>query len=392
MTDSESLYLVLVVLYLLEGAAWVPRGSIALCARSAAWALPRLPHRTIGNARGGAVLGFPFLSGATVFIVPQWPISLSPQGMLFWVAESMELEERAEHPGHFFSFDALRTISSDGRSIRVNDETICEVASPGLARQIVTIVQTLKKLPEAERAAAIDDFLSNRFDVDATKTRLQTFYEDTANLRTASFVTWFVTLVLVPALALRLGFERIWILAIGMIYVSTFVTATLLVRRHLQYFPEERLARWGYAIMVGLVPMSAMRAVDLLSKRFLHDVHPAAAVAAIAPKGRATRFLSYLLRDARYPMQPTSPSMDDVEVQETETFYRNAVAQRMSTMLEALSYRPDELAAIPMATGDIEGEMVCPRCHARYAAEMKACEDCGGIELRAAGVGKSAQT
>src|SRR4051812_449540 len=151
MTDSETLYLVLVVLYLLEGAAWVPRGSIALCARSPAWALPRLPHRTIGNARGGAVLGFPFLSGATVFIVPQWPVSLSPQGVLFWVAESMELEERAEHPGHFFRFDDLRNVSADGRSISVNDEAICEVVSPGMARQLVTVLQSLKKLPEKER-------------------------------------------------------------------------------------------------------------------------------------------------------------------------------------------------------------------------------------------------
>ena len=390
MTDSETLYLVLVVLYLLEGAAWVPRGSIALCARSPEWALPRLPHRTIGNARGGGVIGFPFLSGATVFIVPQWPISLSPRGVLFWVAESMELEERAEHPGHFFRFESINSISSNGRSIWVNDETIGDVISAGMARQIVDIIQALKKLPEKKRAAAIDEFLEKRFDVSATKSRLQSFYEDTANLRTASFVTWLVTLILVPALALRLGFERIWIVAIAAIYVSAWFTCALWVRLHRKYFPAEKLARWGYAIMIGLVPVSAMRAVDLLSKYLLHDVHPAAAVAAMAPKDRALRYLSYLLRDARFPMQPTSP-VEDADVQAAEAFHRHAVAERMTKMLETIEYRPDELAAIPVATGDIEGEMVCPRCHARYASEIRACEDCGGIELRAARVGDSSK-
>lgn len=383
MTDSETLYLVLVALYLLEGAAWVPRGSLALCARSAEWALPRLPHRTIGNARGGAVLGFPFLSGATVFIVPQWPVSLSPRGILFWVAESMELEERAEHPGQFFRFEEIKSVRADGRHLSINNESLGEMVSPGMAQQIVKIVETLKKLPEQERAPAIDDFLAQRFDVSTTKSRLLAFYEHTANLRTMSFVTWFVTLILVPALALRFGFERIWILAIAMTYMSMWITSACWVQVHRQYFPSERLARWGYAIMIGLVPVSAMRALDLLAKRILHDVHPGAAVAAMAPKDRAQRFLSYLLRDARFPRRPTSPH-DEEDVRETETFYRNAVARHLATMLQALGYRPDELAAIPMATGDLEGEMVCPRCHARYTADMRACEDCGGIELHAA--------
>jgi preprotein translocase SecF subunit len=159
MTDNETLYLVLVVLYLLEGAAWVPRGSIALCARSSEWALPRLPHRTIGNARGGAVLGFPFLSGATVFIVPQWPVSLSPQGVLFWVAESMEMEERAAHSGNFFRFDALHDVSADGRAIWVNDEAICEVVSPAMARQIVIKVkQGAQEVQAAEDTGALERY------------------------------------------------------------------------------------------------------------------------------------------------------------------------------------------------------------------------------------------
>lgn len=385
MTDSETLYLVLVALYLLEGAAWVPRGSIALCARGADWALPRLPHRTLGNARGGGVIGFPFLSGATVFIVPQWPVSLSPQGVLFWVAESMELEERAEHPGHFFTFDAIQKISADGRTISVNGESLGDVVSPGMAAQIVEIVQSLKQLPEKKRAKAIDEHLAKRFDVAVTKSRLQTFYEDSANLRTASFITWFIMLVIVPALSIRLGFERIWMLGLGMIYLSMWITTALWISLHRKYFPAERLARWGYGFMVALVPVSAMRAVDLLAKRLLHDVHPGTAVAAMVPPERAQRFLSYLLRDARFPMQPTSPSDED-DVRSTEAYHRNAVANHLAKMVQSLGHNPDELAAIPVATGDIEGEMVCPRCHARYASEMRKCEDCGGIALHAARV------
>jgi hypothetical protein len=386
MTDGETLYLVLVVLYLLEGAAWVPRGSIALCARSAEWALPRLPHRTIGNARGGAVLGFPFLSSATVFIVPQWPASLSPDGVLFWVAESLELEERAEQPGHYFRFDAIRNLSANGRSVWINDEAVIEAASPSMARRVVEVVDKLRKLSPQERAAAIDEFLAQRFDVGAAKSRLKGFYEETSTLRTASFVLWLLTLVIVPALTLRFGFERIWILAVAAIYVSTWTTAALWVRLHRKYFPLERMGRWGYTVMLALVPVSGMRAVDLLARRLLHDFHPGAAVAAMTPKDRLQRFLSYLLRDARHPMLPTCP-VDDPEARSTEEFYRNAVLRRMAMMANSLSWNSDELAALPIATGDIEGEMCCPRCHARYTAEMRACEDCGGITLAPAHVG-----
>lgn len=328
-------------------------------------------------------MGFPFLSEATIFVVPQWPVSLSPEGILFWVAESMELEERAEHPGRFFRFDDIRSIRADGRAISINHETITEVVSPGLAEQIVATIGSLKKLPEKDRGRAIDDFLGKRFDVSAIKARLASFYEDTSGLRTLSFSLWLITLVLVPALALRFGFERIWLVALVVIYASMWMTTISWVRLHRRYFPHERLARWGYAFMLAVVPISAMRAIDLLAKRLLHDVHPGAAVAAMVPPERARRFLSYLLRDARHPMSPTSP-VEDAEVQTTEAFYRNAVATHLAKMVETLGYNPDELAAIPMATGDIEGEMVCLRCHARYTAEMRTCEDCGGIELKTA--------
>ena len=132
--------------------------------------------------------------------------------------------------------------------------------------------------------------------------------------------------------------------------------------------------------MLGLVPVSGMRAVDALAKRILHDFHPGAAVAAMAPRDRLKRFLSYLLRDARHPMLPASPS-DDPEIQATEVFYRNAVAKRMAMMATSLSFNLDELTSLPLQTGDIEGEMCCPRCHARHAAQVRACEDCGGVEL-----------
>lgn len=383
MTDSETLYIVLVALYLLEGAAWASRGSIALCARSPDWALPRLPHRTIGNARGGAVMGFPFLSSATVFIVPQWPVSFSETGVLFWVAEALELEERAEQPGTYFRYDSISSVSADGSSVLINGTIALEAQSPTIARKIVQLVEQLRSMQKDKRATTIEAFVAELFNVQLAKSRIDEFYRETESLRNASFVLWLVTLVVVPALAMRLGFERIWILALIAVYIPAWITTSLWVRAHHKFFPQEKWERWGHGVLVALVPVSGMRAVDSLARRVLHGFHPAAAVAAIAPQERARRFIGHLLRDVRYPMQPICPT-EDVETQESERFYRTIVERQMTKMANGLSFNVEDLAGLPVASGEIEHEMVCPRCRARYAAEMKACEDCGGIELRAA--------
>lgn len=380
MTDGQALYLTLVALYLLEGLAWAPRGSLALVARSSARAAPALPHRTLGNARGGAVLGWPFLPEATIFLVPQWPVSLSPDAALGWVAESLDLEERATHTGSLKPFDAISGVRAEGREVLVDGERIVEAASPTLARRVAGALQELRDLPREARAAAIETLIAAQLDVGAARARVAAYYKETAALRVASLALVVIAFAGAPAIALQGGIERTWPLVLGAIYLGAWVVSALWVRAHRRLAPEDRLERWGVALLIALVPVTAMRAADHLARRALHGLHPLAAAAALAPREHLEPLAAHLIRDARWPRLPACPG-EDPEALAAEAHWRAALGRRIEALARELGLDPDALAAPPPPSGEREGERPCPRCHAWYGAEAAACEDCGGIPL-----------
>ncbi|EYF07720.1 hypothetical protein [Chondromyces apiculatus] len=381
MTDGQALYLTLLVLIVLEAVAWVPRGAVALVARGARTrAHVALPHRTLGNARGGAVLGVPLLPSAATFLVPQWPVSLAPQGVLGAVAECLEPAERPPHTGLFRRFDAITRVTVLGNEVRLDGELLVQAATPALAAQVAAFLDQLRKLPEDARAAAIDAHLAAQLDLDAARARVTSFYRETAWLRGAGLALALVALVVAPALFVHFGPERAWLPVLLALYLGTFAITALWLRAYPRVAPESRLGRWSSAFMLALLPVSAMRAVDALARVALTGVHPLAAAAALVPRDDLTPFVAHLLRDARWPLRPACPG-DDPEAQAVEAAYRQALGRHLDTLVRALGLDPDALAAVPPPSGEIDDERCCPRCHACYGAGAATCEDCGGIPL-----------
>lgn len=380
MTDGQALYLTLIALTLLEALAWAPRGTLALAARSAARARWALPHRTLGNARGGAVLGVPLLPGAVTFLVPQWPVSLAAGGALGGVAECLEREERAPCTALLRSFEDMERVEARGREVRVDGELLAEAASPAHARRIAELVEALRRLPREARAGAVEAELAAQVDLGAARARVAAFYRETAALRAASVALAVFALAAAPALCLRYGLERIWPALLAALYVGSWAIAALFVRAHRRLLPRDRHERWASAVMIALLPVSAMRAADAIARAALHGLHPLAAAAALVPREELAPLLGHALRDARWPRRPPCPS-DEPEAAAVEASYREALGRRLEALARDAGLDPDELTALPPPSGEIEGERCCPRCHARYAPEAPACGDCGGVPL-----------
>ncbi|AKT40279.1 hypothetical protein [Chondromyces crocatus] len=380
MTDGQALYLTLVVLVLLEAVAWVPRGALALPAWSRGRARPALPHRTFGNARGGAVLGVPLLPEAVTFLVPQWPVALGRDGALGWVTECLEAEERAPHTGLFLRFDEMKRVTSVGNEVRVDGELLAQTASSTLAQQVAEAIEALRQLPTEARPAAIEQRLAAQCDLDAARARVAAFYQETRGLRTAGLALAVLALAVAPALFLSIGFARAWLPALAVLYVGSVANAALWVRIHRRLAPAARLERWTHAVGIALLPVSAMRAADVLARTALTGLHPLAAAGALVPRAQLEPLAAHLVRDARWPLRPTCPTTEP-DAQATERAHREALTRHLEDLVRALGFDPEHLAAIPPPTGEVDDERCCPRCHASYGGGATTCDDCGGIPL-----------
>src|SRR5947207_2248378 len=89
MSDLELLFLVLVFIYGLECACWLRSGSVAfLTWFGRRWRAVH-PGAIVGNQRGGFIFAPPLPPLGTLLAGSQFPLSLSPETVLAYVAPSV---------------------------------------------------------------------------------------------------------------------------------------------------------------------------------------------------------------------------------------------------------------------------------------------------------------
>lgn len=380
MTDEQALYVTLVVLYLVECAAWVQRGSAAFVGKVGE-ARVVFPRRGLSNNRGGLVLG-PIvpLRGAT-FLVPQWPVSMAAKGVLGWVAESLELAERAFQSGVYRRFDDFKRARADGRDVSLDGEEIAQAPSLRMARRVAEGIEALRALDEGARPAAIEAMLSTQMDAAGARRQVEAFYRETRALRAASLVVVIIAFAVWPAVVIGVGLEGTWLLLLGVTYLATWVVAALFFRAHRRLFPEARAERWGQTALVALLPISAMRASDAIARTLLHGYHPLAAAIALAPPARVAELSGHLIRDARSPRRPVCVN-EEAEAQAVEAWYREALRKAVERAARGAGVDVDKVTAAP-APEDASIRSYCPRCLAQYGEDTKVCADCGDVPVMA---------
>lgn len=384
MTDEQALYLTLVVLYIIESAAWVPRGAAAFVAKNAKnenTSRLAFPRRGLSNNRGGVVLGDLRPGAVGTFVVPQWPVSMAKEGVLGWVAESLELSERAFQSGLYRRLNEKDAARADGRDVRVGGEALVTAPSNAMASRVAGVIERVRAASPKKRPEAIEAAMGEMFDVASARARCVEFWAETKVLGAASLALAIVAFVGSPAAVIAVGIELSWPFVLGGVYLATWVVAFLFFRAHRRLMPSSRWERVGQVILLVLLPLSAMRASDGIARTLLHGFHPLAVAAALAPRDAFARLAAHLLRDAANPRHPACLS-DDPEVQGVEAWYRGALRRHIEALITREGLAAAAMLAPPARGEDEEGALrYCPRCLSKYGEDTETCEDCGGVPV-----------
>ena len=133
MSEVQLLFVVLAALYGWECACWMRRGVVAFSTwLGRDWRLLH-PGTLAGNQRGGFVFAAPLPPLGTILTTNQFPLSLSPEAALAFVATNVNPGFRPAQSGRFVRFDEMREVTTRGRKVRVNGGLLVAASSAALA-------------------------------------------------------------------------------------------------------------------------------------------------------------------------------------------------------------------------------------------------------------------
>ena len=379
MSELELLFVVLVLIYGCECACWVRRGSVAFRTWSGRrWRLAH-PGELLGNQRGGLVFAHPLPPLGTLLTGNQYPLSLSPDAVLAYVAPSINPGWRPVQTEQIVRLDDIRSVEAHAREVRVNGKLLLKAASPGFATQLARDLRRLSELAPGKRADAIAEILNASLDTKAIQLRWQEFQKHTAKVRLVTNLLFGYLFALAPIVIWHLGFRLCWLgLLLGLL-AFTITTAILFHRAHKLFYPAAEDERFTHFLTILLSPATTIRARDVLSRPLFEAFHPLALAKVFCPEQEFRALALSVVREIRFPGLPVCPREEPV-AQAAERHARAALQQAVEGFLAQCGIQPAELAQ-PPPRSDETCRSYCPRCLAQFTTSEGSCADCGGMPL-----------
>src|SRR5688572_13641648 len=124
MSDVQWLFAVLAVLYAWECACWVKRGSVVFSTWLGRVWRARHPGNLLANQHGGFLFAAPLPPLGTLLTATQFPLSISPEGVLAYVASNVNPGWRPAQSERFVRFEEIRQVVARGGKLLVNGEVL----------------------------------------------------------------------------------------------------------------------------------------------------------------------------------------------------------------------------------------------------------------------------
>lgn len=379
MSEVQLLFAVLIGLYLWECACWLRRGGIGFSTWLGHRWQTQHPATMLGNQNGGFLLAPLFPPLGTILTAYQLPFSLSPDGVLLFVASNMNPGWRPGQSARFCTWAQLADLQLRGKKFLLHRKVLFTSPTTTLAAHHFQTLTALAKLPADQRGPMIKQHLHTMLDAPQATTTWNTFQAATKLLRWLTNSLFALIFILAPVLIGWFGLERLWLGLIIALLAHTIAIATLFARVHRRFWPAAEDDRFTQTLILALVPANSIRGLDLISRPLLETFHPLTVAKIFLAPAAFRSFSRRILLDLRNPARPTCPNPDPQAIA-TEVFFRRTYLEVVEAWFTENKIPPEELCR-PAAPADESCRAYCPRCEAQFTSTTGLCSDCGGLPL-----------
>lgn len=373
MSDLELLFLVVLCLYGWECACWLRPGSVAFITWLGKKWRP-LSGSPIGNQQGSFILAPPLPPLGIILTANPLPLFFSHEGVAAGGIAGMS----GKAPVQRCRFEDIKTVEAKGRRLLLNGQEFLKAASPGLAEHLARCIRSLLKMEATERKAAIEKMLRETFDTKAIDERWKQFEERAANIHLLVNCLFFHVFALIPLVIWRFGLKISWISLLAGLLMLTVSIAIFFRRAHKKFYPKAEDDRFTHFLIIMLSPVTAIRALDILSRPLMETFHPLAVAGVFCSPEKLRKMAEPVWRDIRFPSQRTGDAVLSAADEESRAASRKII----ENFLKRNKINPDDLLRPPQPL-DESCAAYCPRCLSQFIKTEGGCPDCGGLPLQA---------
>lgn len=375
MGDGVTLYLLLWLLYLSECFVWVGKQSVALI--TPWWKKWRIgaPSSFIANSRGAALLLNPFFPARRALVCPLSPISVSPDGVCAFNAQTLVDRGRPVQTAHHFAFEDIESCATDDNHVRVNQKAFVDCSNAAEAQRLAAWIHQLMRTPAAQRHTAIRQSISRRLVKTEALSQLNRALASVRPLEIICSVFFLFLFLGAPALVFHFGLEAIIIpVAVAMVGFAAAI-ATLYFLYHKALWPEASAERVAAMVKIIFCPPGAINTVSHFTAHVLSGYDPLLA-ASLLPRDDEKRFASAYVRDLQFPVPDTldPPAKKIVEWQRGEM-----LKQVMDYLRSTSDSKSKDFLDAPILEPGCHS--YCPRCHNQFTVTVGECTSCDGVQL-----------
>ena len=372
MTEGDTLFLILILVYLSDCLIWVKRESVAFVSTwGGRWRL-KVPPSWLGNENGGVWFLNPAPPAGRIFLSHLLPISISPSGICAYNLQTLPTQDRSpEQTGQYLSFDEIKAASTDGLYLVVDNERFAKCATSKQAKTLAQLVRELIKTPTSKREPVVRTWLKQQFAVDQAAARLKEAKAVIAPIQELSLILFLFLFVFTPTLMSTFGLIKLIVPVAVVMVIFAVLTGIMFYRAHKQLFPSEGSERFEKVVTMILCPPVSIRAADLLMRNLLADYSPVVLASVLAGTAEQ-QFVRAFARDLQHPLKH---EVTDPVAEET---MRWAADEQLSICL-GTHLKPEDLLG-PSAR-EQDSVSYCPRCLCQYVVSGADCPDCPGVGL-----------
>jgi len=386
MTEGVTIYLLLWLLYLSECFIWIRKRSLAFVSGwNKQWHL-RVPSSFIATSKSGAVLLNPLWPGTRVVLGSLSPISISPDGICAFNAQSFFDAGRPLQTPHHFPFEDIKSCTRHDRCVVINTAPFIECVDIDEAQQTVDLINQAAQIPGPQRQQLIGKFLARRFDPRETPDSFAAMSKRLRSLEALCSIFFPLLFLVAPLTAFRYGLEEVIIPTALLMIGFAVAIAWLVWYQHKALWPSLSNERWSSVAKIIFCPPGAIRAVGDLTTHFPTACDPLVVSAVLSPDERE-RFVSAYLRDLHFPIK------DGLEgaAKEVVDWYRAELLKQATTYVKTQTgLRLDFISAPPVFETGCQS--YCPRCQSQFTNEAGDCSGCDGVHLLGPGPGISLES
>jgi len=376
MSDGQTLFLVLCLLYLSDCFVWLGRRTVLFaspwCRRwRTSWGLPYA-----GNSAGNLALLNPLPPLGTAFLAHWSPVSLSRLGVCDLCLQVVGDTGRPAQTGRVLTYEEIAAMATDGKYLLINGSRFAQCATPEQAETLSQLIGRVSRASVESREKAIREFLEAQFDKQEASQRLRQVRDVTPSLRWICSAFFVFLYLVVPILVSIYGLTRLVLPVAGIMFLAAVAIALRFLGVHRALYPQRRGGRVSDVVKMVLCPPAAMRAVDLLTLPALSQFHPVL-ISDLLLGPADTAFVQAVIRDLKHPLQYDLTDPEGVSIVH---WYATAQLDACLNFLGAQDSRTRAGLLAPPFWDGISAAY-CPRCSCQYTIRSGECPDCPGVRL-----------